>query len=802
MNLPQNDELLDHLNSTLKNIQITANKQDFSFNFGSKDNQFYLQRIKPVINLIIDDNLLSCSPISLLSYSNSYEEIRDVIGSGKRIFYRFKYDIKGNPVSHLFADFVITLYDHDEYFSLQMFLVDEPSSNFSLKLHSLAPFWIKDGQLSINGKLPHQNDITFLEQGFQSWSYNRTRTYEENYEEIEVDILARIHQNMDLWIPSKYRSESVTAITDCKSKASIVLGFCTLKDNFSQIVMNPLSNNSELEFLTCYSQFDGIVLNDIKMKPVCSELLLVQFCKKNEGYPSLRKYAQVTRKKMQARVSDPRIGWCSWYYYYEEITNDELLANVEFFTKHPNLPLDTIQLDDGYFTTIGDFTHFNDKFPAGLVEFVQKVHGQKKLAGLWIAPFFAAENSNLFKIHPEWFIRSKIDKELIPVCYNWNNLEYALDLTIPEVQEHIKSLIHIIINKWKFDFIKIDFVYASSVYTSNYSEQGLTRAQVYRKGIELIRDSMGEKFLLGCGAPLGPSIGIVDAMRVSEDTKEIWDTGNNPVWGDPCLKYALLGTIYRSFMHKALWDNDPDCLMVRDEKSDLTDNEIKLQVTIFGLSGGQVLLSDKMSELSNEKLSLIQKLIPPFSETAIPVDVLYNPLPSLYILKTSLLGVKRSLLAIINWSNQSLRRNVQFSKDIVDTKEFIVFDWWNKKILGKFTQDEVLTGLEIPIHGCRYLGIISVDKIIDYPIVLSSTLHITQGCNEIKKISLIENSITVNISQRGYHEGEIFILFPVKTKIMDSNKKFRNLRTSWGLFCIFSVQMTDSGSLQVNYQKE
>ncbi|MHA1207460.1 MAG: glycoside hydrolase family 36 protein, partial [Candidatus Hodarchaeales archaeon] len=626
MNLLQNDELLDHLNSTLKNLQIIVNKHDFSFNFASKDGQFYLQDIAPVINLIIDDNLVSCSPTSLLSHSNECEEIRDVIGSGKRVYYRFKYDIKGIQDSQLFADFVITLYDQEEYISLQMFLVDETGSNLSLKLHSLAPVWIKDGLIYLNGKLPQPKDITFFEQGFQSWSYNRTRTYEEHYEEIEVDILARIHQNMDLLIPSKYRSESVTAITDRSSKSSIMLGFCTLKDNYSQIVMDPLSNTSELEFLACYSQFDGITISDLKKKPICSELLLVRFCKKNEGYTCLRKYAQVTGKKMQARVSKPRIGWCSWYYYYEDITNDELLANVEFFTKYPDLPLDTIQLDDGYFTAIGDFTDFNDKFPTGLAEFVQKVHSQKKLAGLWIAPFFAADNSKLLKIHPEWFIRSKVDNELLPVCYNWNHLEYALDLTIPEVEEHIKSLIHTIIDEWKFDFIKIDFVYASSVYQSKFSELGLTRAQIYRKGIELIRDSMNEKFLLGCGAPLGPSIGIVDAMRVSEDTKEIWDTGNNPVWGDPCLKYALLGTIYRSFMHRAFWVNDPDCLMVRDKNSDLTENEIKLQVTIFGLSGGQVLISDKMSELSIEKLSLIQKLIPPFSETAIPIDVLYNPL--------------------------------------------------------------------------------------------------------------------------------------------------------------------------------
>ena len=44
-------------------------------------------------------------------------------------------------------------------------------------------------------------------------------------------------------------------------------------------------------------------------------------------------------------------------------------------------------------------------------------------------------------------------------------------------------------------------------------------APAYRSGIELIREAIGEDaYLLGCGAPLLPSSGLFDAMRVSPDT--------------------------------------------------------------------------------------------------------------------------------------------------------------------------------------------------------------------------------------------------------------------------------------------
>ena len=41
----------------------------------------------------------------------------------------------------------------------------------------------------------------------------------------------------------------------------------------------------------------------------------------------------------------------------------------------------------------------------------------------------------------------------------------------------------------------------------------------YRAGLALVRDAVGpDVYLVGCGAPILPSVGLVDAMRVSPDT--------------------------------------------------------------------------------------------------------------------------------------------------------------------------------------------------------------------------------------------------------------------------------------------
>jgi alpha-galactosidase len=53
---------------------------------------------------------------------------------------------------------------------------------------------------------------------------------------------------------------------------------------------------------------------------------------------------------MRARVSAPyQKGWCSWYYYFHEITEAALLANVRTLKQMRSAyPIDVIQLDDGY----------------------------------------------------------------------------------------------------------------------------------------------------------------------------------------------------------------------------------------------------------------------------------------------------------------------------------------------------------------------------------------------------------------------------------------------------------------------
>jgi hypothetical protein len=72
--------------------------------------------------------------------------------------------------------------------------------------------------------------------------------------------------------------------------------------------------------------------------------------------------------------------------------------------------------------------------------------------------------------------------------------------------------------------------------------------------------------------------------------------------------YALDAIIARSFMHRRLWLNDPDCLMLRARKTRLTADERAALAATIVASGGMLLISDDMSLLDTEAGKLFRML--------------------------------------------------------------------------------------------------------------------------------------------------------------------------------------------------
>lgn len=248
----------------------------------------------------------------------------------------------------------------------------------------------------------------------------------------------------------------------------------------------------------------------------------------------------------------PRL-WCSWYSLYTAIDED-LLGRV--FDDLGDLPFDVLQVDDGWQIAVGDWKP-NAKFPSGMAALAEKIHTTGRRAGLWLAPLIAVPSSDLFHQHPHWFLRDE-DGRLVSAGFNWGEPLYALDTTHPDVLDWLSKLIAQARN-WGYDYLKLDFLYAGALPGKRYA--AMPREAAYRQGLQAMRQAAGDAFLLACGAPILPSLGLCDALRVGPDTSGVWESRRdalllaNPT--TPAAKNAIRTTLHRLWL-RPLLHTDPD----------------------------------------------------------------------------------------------------------------------------------------------------------------------------------------------------------------------------------------------------
>ena len=72
---------------------------------------------------------------------------------------------------------------------------------------------------------------------------------------------------------------------------------------------------------------------------------------------------------------------------------------------------------------------------------------------------------------------------------------------------------------------------------------------------------------------------------------------------------AWRNTLSRSFMHRRLWVNDPDCLMLRAERTKLEPEQMRAWALAVGVSGGMALVSDDLSLLGADARSLLDEVL-------------------------------------------------------------------------------------------------------------------------------------------------------------------------------------------------
>ena len=307
----------------------------------------------------------------------------------------------------------------------------------------------------------------------------------------------------------------------------------------------------------------------------------------------------------QVRSIQP--GWCSWYFYFRDVREADIVENLEA-AEQLSLPIEIFQIDDGFEAGIGDWLDDSPRF-GSLRRTASRIQAVGKRAGVWTAPFLVGERSALASEHPDWLVGGA------DAGWNWDQRLRVLDVTHPNAADYLES-VYRTFTAWGISYHKLDFLYAGAI--DGRRHEDCSPLDAYCEGLRLIRRAAGtDATLLGCGAPLLPSVGLVDAMRVGPDVLPE-AIGGAPDAGASALavEKALRVSSARAWMHGRLWANDPDCLVVR---SGIHGREA--WASHVEACQGLAFSSDRLRDLDERGLELTRRVLRPSSPK--PID--WNP---------------------------------------------------------------------------------------------------------------------------------------------------------------------------------
>ncbi|HZC76773.1 MAG TPA: glycoside hydrolase family 36 protein, partial [Ktedonobacterales bacterium] len=339
-----------------------------------------------------------------------------------------------------------------------------------------------------------------------------------------------------------------------------------------------------------------------------------------DGTATLRQALTLAGRASGSRAADvPPRGWCSWYHLGLAVTDADIRRHAAFIaTKLPQLARSlprphrpVIQLDDGWmprWQRWGDWVP-NEAFAEGFPAMVSAVRRRRLRAGIWLAPFLVAADSQLAADHPDWRLHREDGEPLVDPRLERHY--HVLDVTHPAAADHLTAVFSGL-RRDGFTYFKIDFLYAGA-YEGRRHDGTSTGTEALRLGLQRIYDAVNppgsaeKAFIVACGAPLLPIVGLVHGARIGGDVgaPQMQDgKAAPPQVGFPLILSMARNTAARNFFDRTLFTNDADVVMVASPQ--LTLDEARVMVTVAALSGGIFLLSDDLETLPAERLALLR----------------------------------------------------------------------------------------------------------------------------------------------------------------------------------------------------
>ena len=417
----------------------------------------------------------------------------------------------------------------------------------------------------------------------------------------------------------------------------------------------------------------------------------------------------------KSRFPLPPAGWCSWYFYYQEIGEDEVKRNAEWIAQNlKDYGAVYVQIDDGWQGTghgLGenrDWTTIDKRFAGGMAALAAYIKARGLKPGIWLAPH-GQSNETVVKLNHGAFL---LKPDGSSASSTWEG-RFLVDPSAPESRQYLKNLFSTL-SAWGYEYFKIDGQpivireYRNKKSSMKYPVDDTDK--LYRGTLASIRAAIGpDRYLLGCWVVPLEGVGLMNGSRIGADVLPNWDG----------FKFAMRATMEYYFLHNIAWYTDPDVLVVR---APLPLEQARAWATLQGLTGQSLLTSDRLSDLSGERVELLRRVYP--AVDIVPMDLFKSERNKrIWDLKVNHLGRNYDVVGVFNFDETKPAPTYVSWKDLglPDDKPIHVFDFWNKEYLGAWEKG---VSVDLSPASTRVLTLLAQE---DHPQLISTSRHLTQG---------------------------------------------------------------------------
>ncbi|OLA57032.1 MAG: hypothetical protein BHW37_05035 [Firmicutes bacterium CAG:272_52_7] len=465
----------------------------------------------------------------------------------------------------------------------------------------------------------------------------------------------------------------------------------------------------------CYSWADGCYGFTVKGK------LSLTFTDRVYERKFRTRYKPINK---QNTFPKPPAGWMTWYAVMFGACEEKVIANAEWQKKYlADYGADTVWVDwEWYHKDFGDyngdfdsFTPDAGKYPHGMKYVSDRIKEDGFVPCIWIGASHDVRENRFLKEHPE---------SLLVKRPSWCG-DYWFDPTNPDyLNSFIPEVFSQLTEKWGYGAIKWDALPRALDYFDQYHDRffdtSVTSEQAMRNVVKKARETVGDRvYMLSCHGEGERDImlysDVFDAARIGADIFS-WDN---------FIESGVRRLLGFYFLHNIAEYCDPDNLVVREEFN--TCDQAVSRASLFSLLGTPITLGDDLRELSDGRIGIIRRAIPPMNTHPMIPDRCALPDECLVVgcfVRTR--SDEYQIADIFNMRERPVTYRLDFSGlDLEPEAEYLVYDFWNRRFLGKLRH-----GVTVSLPACGS-AVLSVRRVTGIPQLVATSRHITQGAFDV-----------------------------------------------------------------------